>query len=82
MNPGNSEFTSEFFDESSTAWMANKLKKNDCTYVYKCNHLLLSGRPCKNVAKTNMKCGTHAKTNAKAKSVSSQIKDVPVLLQQ
>jgi hypothetical protein len=30
------EFDSNFFDEASKAWNENKIKKNDCTYVYKC----------------------------------------------
>ncbi len=30
------EFNSNFFDEASKAWNENKIKKNDCTYEYKC----------------------------------------------
>lgn len=30
------EFNSKFFDEASKAWNQNKIKKNDCTYEYKC----------------------------------------------
>jgi len=35
MPVGNQEFTAEFFDESSRAWMANKIRKG-ASMVYKC----------------------------------------------
>lgn len=36
--PGIEEFNADFFTNSSNAWLANKIKKNDCTYAYKCTY--------------------------------------------
>lgn len=30
------EFNSNFFENAFKAWNENKIKKNDCTYEYKC----------------------------------------------
>jgi len=38
--PGNTEFTREFFEESSKAWRANKICLPDATYKYKKNAFL------------------------------------------
>lgn len=43
--PGITEFTSEFFTESSKAWMANKMKKGH-SMVYKCSATTLAGTQC------------------------------------
>jgi hypothetical protein len=43
---GNDEFTAEFFDQASAAWMENKRKLNDCTYVYTCTHTYMTGKKC------------------------------------
>lgn len=61
--PGNDEFTAEFFDQASATWMDNKRKLNDCTYVYKCIHICASGKPCarKVYVFHNMLCKSHAK---------------------
>jgi hypothetical protein len=40
------EFTSDFFDASSAAWTANKIKKPNCTYVYKCSFVGIDKKPC------------------------------------
>lgn len=40
------EFTSDFFDASSAAWMANKIKKPNCTYAYKCSFVGIDKKPC------------------------------------
>lgn len=50
MSAGNSEFTAEFFDESSRAWMANK-KRVGYSMVYCCNYVVATGKQCKNNAK-------------------------------
>ena len=44
--PGIEEFTPEFFSKASNEWMKNKIKKKDCTYVYKCTYVLSDGNPC------------------------------------
>lgn len=33
---GNTEFTSDFFDNASTCWKENKRSTGNGTYVYKC----------------------------------------------
>lgn len=40
------EFTAEFFDASSAAWMANKIKKPNATYAYKCSFVGIDNKPC------------------------------------
>ncbi len=50
MSAGNSEFTAEFFDESSRAWMENKKRHGD-SMVYKCDHVISKTRRCNNTAK-------------------------------
>ena len=40
------EFTAEFFDASSAAWMANKIKKPNATYAYKCSFIGIDKTPC------------------------------------
>lgn len=54
------EFTSEWFDESSRAWLANKKKKDNCTYVYICQAINSKGTLCKKpVYKTFSTCRNH-----------------------
>ena len=43
----NSEFTAEFFDESSKAWMANKRRVGH-SMVYICTATTKTGNACKN----------------------------------
>ena len=43
---GNQEFDKKFFDDASTAWMSNKVKQGDCTYVYKCTYKHTDGKLC------------------------------------
>jgi len=46
MSAGNEEFTAEFFDESSKAWMANKVRAGPCmTYI--CEGIMKNGVTCK-----------------------------------
>ena len=45
MSSGNSEFTAEFFTESSNAWMKNKLRKG-ASMSYICTATKLDGNPC------------------------------------
>ena len=45
MSPGNEEFTSEFFDYSSKAWMKNKLR-NGAQLVYRCDYEYSANRRC------------------------------------
>ena len=44
--PGNSEFTSDFFDKSSHAWMENKIRVG-LSVQYRCCYNHSNGRPCK-----------------------------------
>ena len=60
---GNSEFTAAFFDESSTAWRANKIVKPNATYSYRCRSVLKSGNACTLAATTlEQTCKRHSKT--------------------
>ena len=43
---GNQEFDKKFFNDASTAWMSNKIKRGDCTYVYKCTYKHTDGKSC------------------------------------
>jgi hypothetical protein len=56
--PGNSEFTAEFFDESSRVWMENKVKKGQYT-LYKCPYIHSNTRQCSNAATHNGFCKRH-----------------------
>ena len=47
MSAGNSEFTAEFFDESSKCWMMNK-KRVGHSMVYRCTHTISTSRQCFN----------------------------------
>jgi len=47
--PGIEEFTSEFFDQSSEAWMKNKLRKG-ASMAYICTALTKEGNSCKRSA--------------------------------
>ena len=46
---GNEEFTKEFFDNSSEAWMKNKVRKGH-SMAYICRALTQEGNPCKRSA--------------------------------
>lgn len=46
---GTAEFTPEWFDASSSAWMANKKRVKGGSYVYVCQHVKSNGKPCKRV---------------------------------
>jgi len=49
MAAGNSEFTADFFNESSKAWLTNKVKVGE-QYRYKCEGTCLTGKGCKHNA--------------------------------
>jgi hypothetical protein len=49
MAAGNSEFTADFFNESSKAWLTNKVKVGE-QYRYKCEGTCLTGKACKHNA--------------------------------
>jgi hypothetical protein len=64
MSAGNQEFTAEFFNESSKAWMANKLRAGQ-SMTYKCQGTTKDTKPCKVVARkfefgTKVYCRIHA----------------------
>lgn len=58
---GNSEFDAKFFDDASAAWMSNKKKCADCTYVYKCTYKHKDGKPCGKAVtiQSTMHCWAH-----------------------
>jgi hypothetical protein len=74
MNPVNSQFTAAFFDESSTAWRANKIMKPNATYSYKCRSVLKSGKACPLAATTlEQTCKRHAKTLVSTREPSALV---------
>ena len=64
----NDEFTSDFFDQASAAWMDNKKKKENCTYVYKCTYTHTDGKTCGKKASSilHMMCYQHRNKAASA----------------
>lgn len=53
------EFTPEFFDISSKAWMENKIK-SDGMYYYRCNYIHSNGKRCiKQVVRNQELCKCH-----------------------
>ena len=64
MLAGNSEFTAKFFDESSDAWMLNKVKRGS-SMAYKCEAKTKAGKTC--VCKAVMKDGLDSRCCVKHK---------------
>jgi len=64
MSAGNREFTAEFFDESSKAWMENKVRRG-ASMAYKCTIKTKAGKAC--VCKAVMKDGLSTRTCLKHK---------------
>ena len=58
---GNQEFDAKFFDNASAAWMSNKKKRGDCTYLYKCTYTHANGKTCDKVItiQATMRCWAH-----------------------
>jgi hypothetical protein len=58
---GNQEFDAKFFDNASAAWMSNKKKRGDCTYVYKCTYTHANGKTCDKAItiQATMRCWAH-----------------------
>jgi hypothetical protein len=62
------EFTADFFDTSSAAWHANKIRRGH-SYVYRCEAVTKAGTSCKHPASSRPKdpatpnhfCKTHAR---------------------
>ena len=59
------------FDEWSAAWHANKLRRSNCTVVYKCVATNSNGIPCDKAVSAKQKTGTpvcwaHRKTALRA----------------
>ena len=46
---GIEEFTKEFFDQSSEAWLQNKIRRGH-SMAYKCTALTQEGKSCKRTA--------------------------------
>lgn len=59
------------FDEAQQAWMANKKKLPNCTYVYVCGHITKKGTPCQN----SQNCKLHKRLkNSKKNSSKNTMK--------
>jgi hypothetical protein len=56
--PGNAEFTVEFFDESSKAWMENKVRKG-AMILYRCSYVHSTSRKCSKAATICGYCKPH-----------------------
>ncbi len=54
----NCEFTPEFFNESSKAWMENKIRIG-ATYSYKCTYIHSNQKLCQKPALFNEFCKRH-----------------------
>jgi hypothetical protein len=61
------EFSPEWFDESSKAWMANKRRVGrGGGYIYVCEHIRSNGKPCRRpVCGKSHLCKSHLIHNAK-----------------
>jgi hypothetical protein len=60
--PGNSEFTPEFFDESSRAWLENKVRMG-AGYTYKCDYIHSNTKQCRKPAILSNFCKQHSFLN-------------------
>lgn len=58
MEPENSEFTSEFFDNASKAWLENKIRCG-CAYAYRCSYTHSNHRKCVKVVTDGELCKQH-----------------------
>lgn len=56
--PGISEFTSKFFDESSKAWLENKIRCG-ASYAYKCSYIHSNNKQCQHPATESEYCKRH-----------------------
>jgi len=64
--PGIDEFTPQYFDESSKAWMTNKIRVG-AGMVYRCSYAVSSTRQCPKACEAGSQfCETHMNI-AKAK---------------
>jgi len=62
MSAANNEFTAEFFNNSSDAWMANK-RRRGASMVYVCAAICRTERPCSNIALPMKEfCRVHTKS--------------------
>jgi hypothetical protein len=72
--PGVEEFTSEFFDQSSEAWMKNKLRKG-ASMAYICIALTKEGNSCKRTAIMNDALSEHYCKQHRNYGINKIIKD-------
>jgi hypothetical protein len=68
--PGNTEFTAEFFDESSKVWMENKVRKGAMT-LYRCSYVHSTSRKCSKVVEVNGFCKSHYIVMKKRKTLET-----------
>lgn len=65
----NTEFTKQFFIDSSKEWMKNKRRTKSGYYIYTCNHTYKYGKLCgRDCYKDNDLCRQHYFINQKQKS--------------
>lgn len=70
---GIEEFTPKFFDESSAAWMANKVRVG-AMMVYRCSYALSSSRQCSKAAVDGKEyCEAHCKVVPRKINMKSQL---------
>jgi hypothetical protein len=72
--PGIEEFTSEFFDQSSEAWMKNKLKKG-ASMAYICIALTKEGNSCKRTATMKDALSEHYCKQHRNYGINKMVKD-------
>jgi hypothetical protein len=56
--PGISEFTSEFFDQSTQAWLQNKIRCGH-SYAYKCDYIHSNKKQCNQPSTHSNYCKRH-----------------------
>ena len=76
--PGIDEFTPQYFDESSKAWMANKIRLG-AGMVYRCSYAISSTRQCPKAAETGSEfCEAHCKVPTPKKVTKTKLRDVKI----
>ena len=71
--PGIDEFTPQYFDESSKAWMANKIRVG-AGMVYRCSYAISSSRQCPKAAESGSEfCETHINTQKPKLAIKSRL---------
>lgn len=56
-----SEFTSQFFNDSSVAWKMNKVQNENATYQYRCAYYYSKTKRCRELPCSQLYCKKHMK---------------------